>query len=151
MVTDDATGEQIAESLLQDVGNEQMRAATRLLGAHRDGFWLRRFLDEESELTDEIDRPAIDRSGAHPSVDWDSIGLLMLSRPAVFRSSRSELAVLEVAASLVTRCGVQLGQVLQAVDEKEFRAILRALQEATYGERAVETIVSTGGGPGAGR
>ncbi|MEU9274882.1 hypothetical protein [Streptomyces sp. NPDC048341] len=36
-VTDGRTGEQLAEELLQGVGNEQMRAATRLLGAHRNG------------------------------------------------------------------------------------------------------------------
>ncbi|MER7577905.1 hypothetical protein [Streptomyces sp. NPDC126514] len=44
--TDDMTGGELAESLLRDVGNERMRAATRLLGAHRNGFWLRRFLDD---------------------------------------------------------------------------------------------------------
>ncbi|MEV5598957.1 hypothetical protein [Streptomyces sp. NPDC052496] len=45
-VADDTTGEQLADSLLQGVGNEQMRAATKLLGRHRDGYWLRRFLSE---------------------------------------------------------------------------------------------------------
>jgi len=134
VTSESTTGEQLAESLLQGVGNEQMRAATRLLGAHRGGFWLRRFVDQEQELTAAADKPVIDRSGTHPSVDWDAIGLLMLSRPSAFNGSSSELAVLEVAASLVTRCAVQLGQVIRAVDDTEFRLILRALEDAAYGD-----------------
>lgn len=132
--TDTTTGEQLAEELLQGVGNEGMRAATRLLGAHRDGFWLRRLLDDEAELSAAADKPVIDRRGVHPSVDWDTIGLLMLDRPWVLKCSRSEMAMLEVAASLVSRCAVQLGAVVQAVDEDELRLILRALQETAYGD-----------------
>ncbi|SEE59936.1 hypothetical protein SAMN04490357_7720 [Streptomyces misionensis] len=133
-VADGRTGEQLAEELLQGVGNEGMRAATRLLGAYRDGYWLRRLLENEAEWSAAADKPVIDRSGTHPSVDWDSIGLLMLDRPWVLRSSHSEMAMLEVAASLVRRCAVQLGSVVQAVDDDEFRLILRALREAAYGD-----------------
>jgi hypothetical protein len=129
-----ARGEQLAGELLQGVGNEGMRAATRLLGAYRDGFWLRRLLDDETELSAAADKPVIDRRGVHPSVDWDAIGLLMISRPGALKCSRSEMAMLEVAASLVSRCAVQLGAVVQAVDEDEFRLILRALQETAYGD-----------------
>ncbi|MCZ0211343.1 hypothetical protein OZK63_38945 [Streptomyces sp. UMAF16] len=35
---DGRTGVQLAEDLLRGVGNEYMLAATRFLGAHRDGF-----------------------------------------------------------------------------------------------------------------
>ncbi|MCX4481818.1 hypothetical protein OOK44_36185 [Streptomyces cellulosae] len=135
-VADDRTGEQLAEDLLQGVGNEGMRAATRLLGAHRNGFWLRRLLEDEAELSAAADKPVIDRSGTHPSVDWDAIGLLMLSRPGALKCSRSEMVMLEVAASLVRRCAVQIGSVVQAVDNDEFRLILRALQETAYGDGA---------------
>ncbi|MER6913985.1 hypothetical protein ABT354_20120 [Streptomyces sp. NPDC000594] len=135
-ISESITGEQLADSLLQGVGAEPMRAATTLLGRHRGGFWLRRFLDQEQELTTAADKPVIDRRGTHPSVDWDAIGLLMLSRPLAFGGSSSELAVLEVAASLVNRCGVQLGQVIRAVDDSEFRLVLRAMQEAAYGDRS---------------
>jgi hypothetical protein len=65
----------------------------------------------------------MDRSGTHPSVGWDAIGLLMLSRPAVFKSSSSELAVLEVAASLVSRCAVQLGAVVRGMGEAPHRCV----------------------------
>jgi hypothetical protein len=133
-VVDGMTGVQLAEDLLQDVGHEGMRAAARLLGAHRDGFWLRRLLENEAELSAAADKPVIDRSGTHPLVAWDAVGLLLLSRPGALKCSRSEMAVLEVAASLVTRCAVQLGQVLQAVDEAELRLILRAIEEAALGE-----------------
>ncbi|MFB7852781.1 hypothetical protein ACFC34_38005 [Streptomyces sp. NPDC056053] len=135
MVTGNSTtGAELAADLLRGVGNENMRAATRLLGAHRGGFWLRRLLEQEHELTAAADKPVIDRTGTHPSIDWDTIGLLMLSRPSAFKSSTSEMAVLETAASLVSRCPVQLGEVIRAVDESELRLILRALEEAAYGE-----------------
>ncbi|WP_331721792.1 hypothetical protein OG596_38595 (plasmid) [Streptomyces sp. NBC_01102] len=135
MVTGDSTtGAELAAGLLQGVGNENMRAATRLLGAHRGGFWLRRLLEQEQELTAAADKPVIDRTGTHPSIDWDTIGLLMLSRPSAFKSSTSEMAVLETAASLVSRCPVQLGEVIRAVDESELRLILRAVDEAAHGE-----------------
>ncbi|SEB31393.1 hypothetical protein SAMN04490357_0156 [Streptomyces misionensis] len=131
-----ASGEPLAEELLQGVGNEGMRAATRLLSAHRDGYWLRRLLEDEAALSAAADKPVIDRNGTHPSVSWDTIGLLLLSSPWALKSSRSEMAVLEVAASLVRRCGVQLGAVVQDVDDNEFRLILRALEEAAYGDDA---------------
>ncbi|MYR41275.1 hypothetical protein [Streptomyces sp. SID5910] len=135
MVTGDSTtGAELAADLLQGVGNENMRAATRLLGAHRGGFWLRRLLEQEDELTAAADKPVIDRTGTHPSIDWDTIGLLMLSRPSAFKSSTSEMAMLETAASLVSRCPVQLGEVIRVVDENELRLILRAVEEAAYGE-----------------
>ncbi|WP_071330921.1 hypothetical protein [Streptomyces sampsonii] len=136
-VADDRTGEQLAESLLEGVGNEGMRAATRLLGAHRNGFWLRRLLEQEAEWSAAgTGQPVIDRSGPHPSVGWDAIGLLLFDQPWVIQASRSEMAVLEVAASLVRRCGVQLGSVVEAVDEGEFQLILRALQESAHGDAA---------------
>ncbi|MFD8992267.1 hypothetical protein ACFVZ4_30000 [Streptomyces goshikiensis] len=133
-VVDGTTGEQLAEDLLRGVGNEGMRAATRLLGAHRDGFWLRRLVEEEAELSAVIDMPVIDRSGAHPSIDWNTIGLLTISRPGSLKCSSSEMAVLEVAASLVSRRAVQLGEVVQVVSETELRLILRALEETAYGD-----------------
>ncbi|MYX18387.1 hypothetical protein GTY67_34525 [Streptomyces sp. SID8374] len=46
----------------------------------------------------------------------------------------SEMAVLETAASLVSRCPVQLGEVIRAVDESELRLILQALGEAAHRE-----------------
>ncbi|MGW8730548.1 hypothetical protein ACWGNF_31480 [Streptomyces sp. NPDC055808] len=134
VATDDATGGQLAEDLLKGIGNEAMRAATRLLGAHRGGFWLRRLLEDEAELSKAADKPVIDRSGSSPSIDWNTMGLLMLSRPSAFKSSTSEMAVLETAASLVSRCPVQLGEVIRAVDEKELRLILKAVEEAAYGD-----------------
>jgi hypothetical protein len=127
-------GAELADSLLRSVGNERMRAATRLLGAHRDGLWLRRFL-EDRELADAARRPLIDRSGAHPSVDWDALGRLMLTLGWSRRASGSEVAVLEFAASLVGSGAVQLQRVILAVDEEELRLLVRALEEAAYGER----------------
>ncbi|WP_411146625.1 hypothetical protein [Streptomyces sp. x-80] len=67
-------------------------------------------------------------------MDWNTTRLLMRSRPGALKCSRSEMAVLEAAASLVSRCVVQLGAVVQAADEEELRLILRAVEEAAYGE-----------------
>ncbi len=130
MVADGTTGKQLAEELLQGVGNEYMLAATRFLGAHRDGYWLRRFTDDQ-ELAAAAGRPLIDRTGTHPSVDWDAVGhLLTLTGSPVTRSSRSEALVLEFAASLVGQCPVQLRPFLQVFDDAEFTAALQAMREA---------------------
>jgi hypothetical protein len=51
------------------------------------------------------------------------------------RASGSEVAVLEFAASLVGSGAVQLQRVILAVDEEELRLLVRALEEAAYGER----------------
>ncbi|RNG27763.1 hypothetical protein [Streptomyces botrytidirepellens] len=133
-IADDRTGEQLAEELLRGVGNERMRAATRLLGAHRGGHWLRRLLAEELELTMAAGRSVIDRGGAHPSVDWDVLGHLMLTRPGVLKSSTSEWIVLQTAVSLAGSYAVQLGDVVQGVSEDEVRMIQRALEEAAFGD-----------------
>ncbi|PJM98484.1 hypothetical protein CG740_35075 [Streptomyces sp. CB01201] len=72
----DGKGQQLAEELLLDVGNEYMQAATRFLGAHRGGYWLRRF-EEDQELAVAAGGPLIDRDGRHPSVDWSAVGRLL--------------------------------------------------------------------------
>ncbi|MET7543803.1 hypothetical protein [Streptomyces sp. NPDC005507] len=132
MTTDIITGAELAETLLKGVGNEQMQAATRLLGAHREGYWLRRLLEEQT-LTASANQPVgpvIDRTGAHPSVDWNAVGLILLTQPWVLQCSSSELAVLEFAASLVGKVGVNLHKALSAVDARELELLLKAMREA---------------------
>uniref|UniRef100_UPI003F49A938 hypothetical protein n=1 Tax=Streptomyces sp. CA-136453 TaxID=3240050 RepID=UPI003F49A938 len=130
----DGKGEQLAEELLQDVGNECMQAATRFLGAHRGGYWLRRF-KEDQELAVAAGGPLIDRDGRHPSVDWSAVGrLLTRTGSPVTRSSRSEALALEFAASLVGECPVQLQPFVQVFDDAEFTAALRALRSARGNE-----------------
>ncbi|MFE4658180.1 hypothetical protein ACFRFJ_16035 [Streptomyces hydrogenans] len=123
-------GRQLAEDLLVDVGNETMQAATRFLGAHRDGYWLRRF-EEDEELTAAAGGPLIDRDGRHPSVDWRAVGrLLNLTGSPVTRSSYSEALALEFAASLVGECPIQLRSPIAVFDDAEFTAALQALRTA---------------------
>ncbi|MEU0271863.1 hypothetical protein [Streptomyces sp. NPDC006307] len=136
-VADDRTGEQLAESLLQGVGNEWMRAATRLLGKHRDGYWLRRFLTEQDSQPEHLQY--VDRSGTHPSVNW--IGLahrLMNEFPLTdappIQGSRSELAVLRIATSLTGAAPLNLKAALEALDETELDLVQRAITEAATGE-----------------
>ncbi|MFD8993528.1 hypothetical protein [Streptomyces abikoensis] len=70
VATGGMTGMELAEHLLRDMGNEWMRAATRLRGAHRNDFRLRRFLEEgrdqrrKTEISAAADPPVIDRDGA---------------------------------------------------------------------------------------
>ncbi|WP_329192419.1 MULTISPECIES: hypothetical protein [unclassified Streptomyces] len=132
MTAESMTGAELAESLLQDTDDEGIRAATRLLGAHDNGFWLRRLMEDRT-LETAADRPLVKRSGGHRSVDWDALGRLMLTLGWSRRASRSEVAVLEVAASLVGGCAVQLRQVIEALDGAEFRLVLRAMEEAASG------------------
>ncbi|MFG2715514.1 hypothetical protein ACGFX2_33955 [Streptomyces goshikiensis] len=126
----ETTGAELAAKLLQGADNEPMRAATRLLGSHQGGFWLRRFAEDE-ELARMADRRLInERDG----IDWDALTRLMRTPGWSRRASGSETAVLEFAVSLVGDCAVNLRQVLHAVDATEFQLLLRALREAVYGE-----------------
>ncbi|WP_143196684.1 hypothetical protein [Streptomyces sp. MJM1172] len=73
MSVNDMTGTELAAKLLQGVGHEHVRAATRLLGSHRGGFWLRRFAEDE-ELAQMADRLLID---ATDGIDWEALTRLM--------------------------------------------------------------------------
>ncbi|MFD7758028.1 hypothetical protein [Streptomyces sp. NPDC059757] len=57
-----------------------------------------------------------------------------MTQPWVLKCSSSEQAVLEFAASLVGRCGVNLQKALIGVDDKEFVLLARAMREAAYGD-----------------
>ncbi|MFF8717234.1 hypothetical protein ACF07T_38315 [Streptomyces sp. NPDC015184] len=142
---DTTAGEQLTESLLTDVGNEYMQVATRFLGAHRGGYWLRRF-EEGQELTAAGD-PLIDRSGRHPSVDWSAVGqLLALTGSPETCSSRNEALAPEFAASLIGEFPVQLRPFLQGFDDAELVAACRGMaqsQSVTVGPtfRAAERLL----------
>ncbi|MEU2119519.1 hypothetical protein ABZ567_28635 [Streptomyces sp. NPDC016459] len=133
VVGDSATGEELAESLLEGVVNEPMRAATKLLGAHSDGYWLRR-LTHDQELAAAVDQPLIGLSARYPAVHWDGVGHLLKTSTWSQGASRSQAAVLQFAASLVSRCPVQLGTVTHALDDAEFQLLLTAMEEASYGD-----------------
>ncbi|MEU7106455.1 hypothetical protein ACFQ2B_40880 [Streptomyces stramineus] len=137
LTTECTTGDELAENLLRGIGNEQMRAATRLLGAHRDGYWLRRFLDDR-ELAEAVNQPCqfIDRADTSPSVDWNAVALVLVTQPWVLKCSGSEQAVLEFAASLVGKTSVNLHKAINAADEDEFERMLRAMRQAAYGDVA---------------
>ncbi|MFD5412422.1 hypothetical protein [Streptomyces nojiriensis] len=129
-VNSGATGVELAAAMLQGVGNEQMRAATRLLGSHRDGLWLRRFA-EDQELVDAAGSALIDGTGG---IDWDALARLLRTPGWSRRASGGEVAVLEFAVSLAGDCAVNLRQVVHAVGDSEFKLLQRALQEAAYSD-----------------
>ncbi|MBH1937786.1 hypothetical protein I5Q34_26530 [Streptomyces sp. AV19] len=126
------TGEQLAESLLRGVDDEQTEAATRLLGAYRSGYWLRR-LAEDQGLAMVSHFPLVNRSGNHPSVEWEAVQILLARSPALFRASDSELAILEIAVSLAADLPIRLGTALCAMDSTELELVLKALKDAGPG------------------
>ncbi|MGW6062979.1 hypothetical protein [Streptomyces sp. NPDC055189] len=135
VMTEATTGEQLAQSLLKDVRDERKQAATRLLGAHHDGVWLRRF-SGDPDLAAAAGRPLIDRTGACPAVDWTAVRKLRLSLGWSRRASAGDLAVLEFACSLLGSGSVELRHVMQTVDRDTFRLLLRAMEEAACAEGA---------------
>ncbi|MEV5598883.1 hypothetical protein [Streptomyces sp. NPDC052496] len=87
----------------------------------------------------------IDRAGTHPSINWygvatqligNTVGGALTHTPIV--GSRSELAVLSIASSLAGGTPIELREVLAPLDGEELRLVLRALQEAVYGEDSRE-------------
>jgi hypothetical protein len=131
VATTTITGPELADALLDGIGNEEMRAATRLLGAHRDGYWLRRFNNDDALRV--VGR-LIDWSDGVPCLDWDAVQRLFIDRPAAFKASSSEMAILYFATSLVGRCAIQLSAVMRPLDEQEAGLVIRALTEVARGE-----------------
>lgn len=121
------SGPELERRLLQDVGNESVIAAVKLLGGHRDGFWLREFLDPASSAHAAVN--AVDvLEGGQPWIDWHIVDELLENRK--LKQSSSELAVLAVAASIAGPHRVNLARVLRAVDEDELSLVVTALTEA---------------------
>ncbi|MCX4783708.1 hypothetical protein [Streptomyces sp. NBC_01264] len=100
MIKDSRTGEELAAVLLKGLRNESMKAAIRLLGADRNGYWLRRLLYDEG-LNAAADVPLIDRSHRPPRVGWDALERLLKRNPGSFTAPGGDTTVLEVALSLV--------------------------------------------------
>ncbi|MFD3680226.1 hypothetical protein [Streptomyces sp. NPDC058613] len=139
-VVDGTTGEQLAEDLLRGVGNKWMQAATRLLGHHRDGYWLRRFLDGQDPQPEHLQY--VDRSGTHPSVNWLGIAHRLMNEfpmaddvPPI-QGSRSEMAMLRIAVSLTGVTPLNLKASLEVLDEAELRLFQRAITEAATGRES---------------
>ncbi|MER7316431.1 MULTISPECIES: hypothetical protein [Streptomyces] len=142
-MTTDVTAESLlAERLLFEVtcgvGNEQMIAASRLLSQHDDGFWLRQFLEPEDfatkrryERAAEIPDASL-RSPFHGGpiqhLRWDQIGELLREG---LPTSRSETAILAVAASLVGEYDLNLRQALAALDSHQVQLVLAAITHAS--------------------
>ncbi|MFJ3861620.1 hypothetical protein ACIPRL_36025 [Streptomyces sp. NPDC090085] len=137
VTSEGTTGVELAESLLRGVGNEWMRAATRLLGKHRDGYWLRRFLEEQDPQPDHL--LYIDRTGTHPDVNWSGISQRLMAETLLtdavrIQGSNSEMAMLRIAVSLAgATLPVSLRAVLDVLDEREFRLVQAAMTEAVTG------------------
>jgi hypothetical protein len=121
------TGEKLAVRLLQGLGNERIQAAVQLLGAHRQGFWLRELLRADGVLHDALQ---IDPAEPPPStywIDWKRIGELL---DEGLRKSSSELAVLRVAASVAGDYPIVLHEVMHPLDRSEAKAVMGCILHA---------------------
>ncbi|MEU3827494.1 hypothetical protein GT045_14430 [Streptomyces sp. SID486] len=119
----------LARQLVEGVGNHQMRRATLVLAFFRDGYWLRRFV-EEPELGAVVprDRPA--------SVNWAGVREL-LRTPELLDDGRREpgtmgphLAVLELAASLAAGHPIDLCRAATQLSGAEWRDALLRMESA---------------------
>ena len=93
-------GHDLAERLVRPVGNVQMRAAVRLLGRYRNGFWLHLFCEQSAENESVGLGSLLEYPDGHPTVDWNAVGLRLLDGPWNV-GSPSELAVLQGARTLM--------------------------------------------------
>ncbi|WP_412075614.1 hypothetical protein ACLF6K_06790 [Streptomyces xanthophaeus] len=159
-VTEETRGGQLTgawlEPGLRPVGDRRERAATRLLGAYRDGVWLRRFavvqkpFNRPRVLRGEQNRPILDLTVDRPRIDWDAVHHLLADPCSwVRQAADGELAVLLFAASLVGPVPVSLESITQALsfsrsvdddeDEDSLWLLQRALEEAVTGEEVRAT------------
>ena len=140
MSTDTYTAsEDLLAEVTRGIGNEQMLVASRLLSRHDDAFWLRQFLRPEdfgtrcryarvTEIPDATRRsPSHGGPGQH--LRWDQIGdLLREGLP----TSRSETAILAVAASLVGEYDINLRDVLASLDHRQARLVIAAITDTAF-------------------
>ncbi|MDX3516110.1 hypothetical protein PV755_45695 [Streptomyces caniscabiei] len=120
------------------IGNEQMLAASRLLSQHDDAFWLRQFLEPKdfetarryeraTEIPDVTLRSPFNL-GPIQHLRWDQIGdLLREGLP----TSRSETAILAVAASLVGEYDINLRDALASLDCAQVQLVITAIADAS--------------------
>ncbi|MER5618112.1 hypothetical protein [Streptomyces sp. NPDC002215] len=119
--------------------DEGMRAATRLLGRYRNGYWLRRFLDEAPQREH---LQSIGRTGPYPKVFWPWISVRLASERSVcspiepFKASSSELAVLRTASSLAGGTAIVLKDVLEVLDGSELMTVQQVIIKFVTGSES---------------
>lgn len=119
------------EELLQHwmFGNARTKAATRLLGAYRDGHWLRLISGEDEEFLEAATVPlVVYRYGEPPIIDWNAME--MNCDPGLFTGDATDFAVVEVAVSLVCERSVNLCNLVETVDMETMELICQALRAA---------------------
>jgi len=120
----------LMRQLVAGVGNYQMRRATIALGLFRDGYWLRRFV-EDPALSG-----AVKPEGQPTWVDWDRVAEL-LETPELLDDDDLEpgtmgphLAVLEIAASLGGGRPVDLKHAARVLPAAEWRRLQEVMAPA---------------------
>ncbi|MGW0337087.1 hypothetical protein ACWD0J_35565 [Streptomyces sp. NPDC003011] len=125
-------GEGFAAFLTSHVGCEQLIAATRLLGRHRNGFWLhvccdRTVENETAGLGSLLAYGDEDRV----SVDWDLLAGKLSEGALDSVGTPADLAVLRIALSLAGVLEVNLRQgFIRDVDPADMPLVVDALREA---------------------
>ncbi|WP_329460863.1 hypothetical protein [Streptomyces sp. NBC_01431] len=121
-------GQELAHCLLYGVEDVSARVATRLLGQHRSGYWLRQFCVPAADAPSGL-WYVLDLAQSPPSVNWWHVCAALQDR-ACFRESAADLAMLEIAASIAGPHRVNLRAALGLLDDQEQALALDALAEA---------------------
>lgn len=126
-------GEEFATFLTSDIGCEQLIAATRLLGRHRNGFWLhvccdRTVENQAAELGSLLDFRG---GGGRVCVDWDRLAQKLEEGALDSVGSPADLAVLRVALSLAGGLDLNLRRgFIRDMDPADMPLVVDALREA---------------------
>ncbi|MFG2603238.1 hypothetical protein ACGFT2_06795 [Streptomyces sp. NPDC048514] len=134
----------MVRQLVQGVGNHQMRRATVVLAFFRDGYWLRRFIEEPAlGALEPPDRPT--------AVNWAGV-LELLRTPELLNDNRREpgtmgphLTVLEMAASLAVGHPLDLRRAAMQLSGAEWRDVLLRMESAADFMGSPLSPVSTAG------
>jgi hypothetical protein len=119
----------LARQLMEGVGNHQMRRATVVLACFRDGYWLRRFVQQPAlGAVEPLDRPT--------SVNWARVADLLRMPERLDDdglepgSMGAHLAVLELAASLAVGHPADLRRAALQLPKAEWRDVLDRMASA---------------------
>ncbi|MFE2184392.1 hypothetical protein [Streptomyces sp. NPDC059455] len=143
-------GRRLARWLTDSIGNHQMRRAAIVLGFYRDGYWLRRFVQDPAlsgtiEPTDpqvwqlvggQYIVPPLNCTETPASINWDRI-VDLLRTPGALGDDDLEpgaigphLAALEIAASLAVGHPVDLCHAARVLPPSDWREVVCRIENA---------------------
>ncbi|WP_412075616.1 hypothetical protein ACLF6K_06800 [Streptomyces xanthophaeus] len=115
----------LLKQLMSGVEKYQMRRATWVLGFSRDGYWLRRFMEDPAL------RGVVEPGTLPVRVNWDGVVGLLDEAPALLGDDTLEpdmmgpyLAALEISVSLAAGRPVDLRRAAKVLTSAEWQRVL---------------------------